>query len=60
MEATATTMIRSRSSADDLLLKANLPQRCPQCGSHRAAPLYWVDVDVWDCADCAAIWSERD
>jgi ribosomal protein L37AE/L43A len=40
--------------------KADQPQWCPQCGSREVAPLFLDDVDVWDCARCFSIWSERD
>lgn len=33
--------------------------RCPSCGSGDIAPLFWVDVDTMDCADCGAIFSGR-
>lgn len=38
----------------------NLPTKCPACGSERVQPLFWLDADTWDCADCCAIFSERD
>jgi ribosomal protein L37AE/L43A len=35
------------------------PTRCPNCSSRWIAPLFWVDVDVWDCSVCCAIFSGR-
>ena len=42
-------------------LDAVRPRRCPECGSRNIAPLFWPDpdTDVFDCADCAAMFSGR-
>lgn len=41
-------------------LDAVRPRRCPSCGAD-AVPLFWVDVDVYECGDpdCRAIFSGR-
>lgn len=46
---------RARAEAVD----ARTPRWCPGCGSRSICFLFWVDVDVMDCADCFSIFSAR-